>query len=109
MLRMLPLLIVLILSGCSPAVFQHSFIEKTTFHPSLPRIATQREVTWQVYNMKTLKAKIAELEAKGEAFPLIALSPNEYTDLMMNLNELLRHIQQKDTLLRHYRSQNIEK
>ncbi len=112
--RSLPLLLVLIFSGCS-TVKQEPVkpVEVVTiqkqapmFHPVLPNSLELRKLEWRVWTPALMKQYVEDLE-KGEASTVVqyGLTPQGYEALSYNISDLQMYIKQIRSILKYYKEQ----
>lgn len=113
--RSLPLLAILIFSGCS-SVNQEPVkpvevitIQKQApvFHPALPNALNLRKLEWRVWTPALMKQYVEDLE-KGEASTVVqyGLTPQGYEALSYNISDLQMYIKQIRSILKYYKEQS---
>lgn len=93
-----------LISGCSILDKKRTTIVKQEpfmlVHPSSPDEVTMREVKWKV-----LTPEIAErmLETDKDKFVFIALTPDHYENLSLNMQEIIRYMKEQKQIIFYYR------
>lgn len=92
-----------LLSGCFHATMptKTDVVDIQYIHPAPPAEMTLREVKWRVFNKEELEKYIEENE--GIEFALFALETEEYEDLALNMQEIIRYIQEQKGIIIYYR------
>ena len=119
-LKLLPILLLIICSGCSllgskPYVPEVKPVEVVTitkpaavYHPPLPNKIFTKPVEWTVLTPSTMTEYLNDLE-KGEAPTNVyyGVSPMGYENLALNMAELKRYIRQVLSIINYY--QDLDK
>ena len=118
-LKLLPILLLIICSGCSllgskPYVPEVKPVEVVTitkpaavYHPPLPNKVSTKPVEWTVITPSTMTEYLNDLE-KGEAPTNVyyGVSPMGYENLALNMAELKRYIRQVLSIINYYQDLN---
>jgi flagellin-like hook-associated protein FlgL len=93
---------VLMLSACS-SLLEVKTIETpiNISHPNDPRPIATSDVRWIVLNEEEMK-KI--LEDPNSDVVLFAVSPGDFENMVTNISELIRYIDQQKAIIGYYRS-----
>lgn len=93
-------LLTLSLAGCQTA--QQATMPTLAAVPvPTPQPVTMRDVKWKVYNVRELEALIAQQKKAGtdKAFVMMAVTPQGYQNMALNLTELERYIREQKEVI----------
>lgn len=75
-------------------------VERVIIHPAPPAEMTLREVEWKVLNKERLEEL---LEEGGDDIVFFALTTENYEDLGLNMQEIIRYIREQKDIIIYYR------
>lgn len=97
----------IILSGCTTTKPVNNVtieqVKLTVVEPRTKNLSL-KEVKWKVYNKEELIKLVKDLEnTPSSEISLLALDPNNFERLTLNLNELRRYIEEQKEVILYYR------
>lgn len=97
-------IITFFLFGCSLLDKKTEVIVKqepfTIIHPSQPSSAVLHDVTWKVLTPEIAERLIRE---GRDDFVFIALTPDDYESLSLNMQEIIRYMKEQKEIILYYR------
>lgn len=108
-------LLAAVLSGCASTeklVVQPQIVERPRLEVPSPAPVNQLPFDWVIITKENAEQKFREIESRGGVVTLMALTPQGYQNLSMNVSELRRYIQQQQAVIaamkRYYEASNNE-
>jgi len=103
------------LTGCASTeklVVQPQMVERPRLEVPSPAPVNQLPFEWVVITRENAEQKFKEIESRGGVVTLMALTPQGYQNLSMNVSELRRYIQQQQAVIaamkKYYEAPNTE-
>lgn len=108
-------LLAVTLAGCASTekmVVQPQIVERPKLEVPSPAPVNQLPVEWVIITKENAEQKFKEIESRGGVVTLMALTPQGYQNLSMNVGELRRFIQQQQAVIaamkKYYEAPNSE-
>lgn len=74
------------------------------YQPPAPAPIKLNDVAWVVITKENLQQKIAEIEQiTGNGFVIMAITPRDYENLAINIQELKRYVREQRAIILYYR------
>lgn len=102
MKRLIALALPLLLAGCFGQTTVKLY-EKPEFTPPPILPAQQLGAEWTVVTKDNINALIKEAEVTGQPFVLFAVTPTGYSNIIVDISELRRYIEQQNAAILAYR------
>lgn len=95
-------LLAVTLAGCASTeklVVQPQIVERPKLEVPSPAPVNQLPFEWVIITKENAEQKFKEIESRGGVVTLMALTPQGYQNLSMNVSELRRYIQQQQAVI----------